>query len=86
MAVLVTKRAVGIRDVAGPQEGDAFTVADGAVSAALEGGFYKVKATSACTVRFGAGLTDASGGEAWDDGEKEMVALADGDVIAVDAA
>lgn len=85
MAVELIRVAFGLRDVMGEQLDAAVTVADGAVSSALTGGLYKVRATSDCTIRIGPSLSDATGGETWKADEKEPRMIAHGSVVAVDA-
>ena len=76
-------------DALGPQSGAAVSVANGAVSSALTNtGLYRVKATGAVTVLFqtGSAPANATGGEGWTDGEKEVRYLQAGTYVAVDAA
>jgi len=70
----------------GAQSGDAISVANGAVSSAVAStGIYRIKATSACTIRIGTSLANASGGEPWAIEEKEYRYIVAGEVIACDA-
>lgn len=76
-------------DALGLQSGAAISIANGDVSTALTAtGLYRVKATGAVTVLFQTGTapTDATGGEGWTDGEKEVRYLQAGTYVAVDAA
>lgn len=73
-------------DIRGPQEAAAVTVADAAVSAAIgTPGVYRIAAVTACRVRIGASVTNATGGEHWPAGHVEMIRLNATDKIAVDA-
>lgn len=85
MPIEITKCSVGARDVLGAQEGNAVTIADDAVSAALPAGFYRILATAACRVRIGVSLSDATGGERFPADLPEVRAVPEGNVIAVDA-
>lgn len=85
MAVEVTKVFIGKRDIMGPQDGDTFSITNGTVSTTLSDGFYKVRATSDCTVRIGEDLADATGGETFKTDEVEVRDISDGFVIACDA-
>lgn len=86
MAITATPCHVASRDLLGDQLDDSVTVADGNISPDLPEGFYRIKATSACTVRIGNGIANASGGEPWSSGEKETRFIRNGFNIAVDAA
>lgn len=85
MAITITPHQKGRRDVFGAQTGDSIDVADGGVSAALTGGLYRVKATTASVIRIGADPSDATNGEPLDAGETEARMIPDGFKIACDA-
>lgn len=85
MAIELTKVTLGARDVIGAQEGDVVAVADDTVSAAQDLGTYRIIASTACRVRIGAGLSDASNGETWPASHVEVRNVPAGAVIAVDA-
>lgn len=57
-------------DALGPQIGAAVTPSSGATLAAA--GLYRVVATAAHTVKFGTDATDATNGEPWASGDKEL--------------
>lgn len=63
------------------QQGAAITVSAG-ISAALSEGMYEVTATSDGLVRWGSGLTNATGGKTWKSGTEKVIWLAEGDKIA----
>lgn len=86
MTVEVTRYDVGSIDVLGPDNADTVTIADGDTETLTENGLYLIKATSACVVRCKAGITDATGGRNWAEGEKEVRYLLADTVVAVDAA
>ena len=67
------------------QSSNAVAVADGAFSSALAAsGLYRIKATSACRVRAGFGVTNATAGAIFSAGETEVWRLKKNMVIAVD--
>lgn len=96
MAISMTPHTLRPRDGHGAlvdaltgQDGDAVTVADDTISAAMgadDVGLWRIAATSACTVRIGPELTDATNGEYWPADWIEVRYLAEGDIVAVDAA
>lgn len=91
MPISITRHEAGsfstMDDVPGPQLEDAITVGNGTVSAPLEGGHYRIKASGAVIVRIGnASLANANGGESWGDGECEVRRVPDGGKIACAAA
>ncbi len=59
MAIIMTRHEFGSRDVLGAQQGAAISVANGAASATLTMGLYRIYATDNCTVRIDA---DAAAG------------------------
>jgi hypothetical protein len=80
MAIQVARVATGVRDVAGAQTAAAISVADAAVSAALEEGIYRIVAVTASIVRIGAAV--ATGGENWPVGTIEYRWVSSGQQIA----
>lgn len=73
-------------DVRCPQDGAAVTVADAAVSAVVgTTGTWRIAAVTACRVRIGPSVTNATGGEHWPAGHVELIRLSATDKIAVDA-
>lgn len=87
MAIELTRvSARALYGLPGETVADTIAVADDAVSDALVGGIYRVKATTACTVRIGPGLTDASDGESWAANAVEYRSINEGSVAACDAA
>lgn len=85
MAISITRHNLGLRDYYGEQLADSIAVADGAVSAALPAGLYRIVATTASVVRVGDGIEDADGGEAWPEGTIDERRVPDGFVIACNA-
>lgn len=85
MAITLTRHSLGARDYYGEQLGDRITVADGAVSAALTGGIYRIVSSTNSIVRIGNGLANASGGASWPSGTIEARRIEQGAVIACDA-
>jgi hypothetical protein len=85
MAITITRHTAGARDFFGQQLADSITVADGAVSAALTGGLYRVVATTASVIRIGDALANANGGEVWPIGTIDARTIPQGWVIACNA-
>jgi len=87
MAVTLTYNDITRRwgHARGAQMGDAIEVADGSTADIDRSGLYRVIATSPSTVRFGKGLSDATGGEPWPQDHVEQVYLLKGQMVAVDA-
>jgi hypothetical protein len=69
----------------GPNIGNAVAVANAAASAALAEGWYRIKATDASLLQFGASVTNGDDGEIWDAGEKEARYIPAGYKIGVSA-
>ena len=85
MAISITRHTLGARDYYGAQEANSITVADGAVSAALPAGIYRIVATSASVIRIGDGLSNANNGEVWPVGTIDARRVPEGWVIACNA-
>lgn len=62
MAISITRHTLGVRGYYGEQLADSITVADGAVTAALPAGVYRIAATTNSIVRIGSALANATGG------------------------
>lgn len=85
MPIEITRYDITSRDVLIEDEDDTITVANGATHELSNAGFYLLKATGDCRVRCKSGITDATGGRTFYDGDKETRVLRAGVVVACDA-
>lgn len=85
MAISITRHSLGARDYYGSQLADSIAVADGAASAALPAGIYRIVATTASVIKIGSALANANGGEVWPAGTIDARRVPEGFVIACNA-